>query len=114
MVRYIQTQPEVIFYLISLYSEEQLPDWMGQLDEEGAPPRDEGTPPIMDEHDPTTYEDPTTYDEDVEEDAPVQPVQAKGIERERKMVVGHGTTKKKVVVPSGGVVVGVAVPRLKR
>ena len=83
---------------------------MGQLDEEGAPPRDEGTPPIMDEHDPTTYEDPTTYDEDVEEDAPVQPVQSKGIERVRKMVL-TGAQKVERVMPSGGAVVQDGAPK---
>ena len=83
---------------------------MGQLDEEGAPPRDEGTPPIMDEHDPTTYEDPTTYDEDVEEDAPVQPVQSKGIERVRKMVP-LGTPKEKKVVPPSSPLVPLGTPK---
>jgi hypothetical protein len=52
----------------------------------------------------TTYEDPTTYDEDVEEDAPVQPVQYKGIERVRKMVPLGAPKEKKVVPPSSPLV----------
>jgi hypothetical protein len=49
-------------------------------------------------------EDSTEDEEDVEEDAPVQPVQAKGIGRVRKMVLG-GVGKKERVVSSGGAVV---------
>jgi hypothetical protein len=48
----------------------------------------------------------TDPDDDVEEGIPVQPVQAKGIERVRKVVPGHGTGKEGVVVPSGEVVPG--------
>ena len=68
---------------------------MGQLEEEDTPPRGEGTPPTMDE-DPTTDDgaDSTGDEDDIVEGIAVQPVQAKAIERVRKMVP-LGTPKEK-------------------
>jgi len=72
---------------------------VGQLEEEDTPPRGEGTPPTMDE-DPTTDDgaDSTGDEDDIVEGIAVQPVQAKAIERVRKMVP-LGTPEEKRVVP---------------
>ena len=99
MIRWMQTQPEVIKYLRDNYEDESLPSWVGKLEAEEPPP------PTMDPSTTTstTVEQPMEANQDdVVDGTSIQPPIVEGVQ---KVVVGGGTGGGQVVVNGGQVVV---------